>query len=126
MGAPPCFRYQARWLATCSPTRTTGGSLPCSTGWGKQERSPRLLSRAYLYTQLESFYVPVRKKGVRRLGNTFEEGTGNPPAQPGNITTLLATMEAGNLIRQEPSPEKSRREKVLPDNTRGRARAAAR
>ena len=46
---------------------------------GKQERSPRLLSRAYLYTQLESFYVPVRKKGVRRLGNTFEEGTGQSP-----------------------------------------------
>ncbi|MFY9749122.1 MAG: hypothetical protein WAK75_01040 [Methanoregula sp.] len=80
---------------------------------GKQERSPRLLSRAYLYTQLESFYVPVRKKGVRSSATPSRKGPAIPRLSQGTFTTLLATMEAGNLIRQEPGPEKSRREKYF-------------
>ncbi len=80
---------------------------------GKQERSPRLLSRAYLYTQLESFYVPVRKKGVRSTATPSRKGPAVPRLSQGTFAALLATMEAGNLIRQELGPEKSRREKYF-------------
>lgn len=80
---------------------------------GKQERSPRLLSRTYLYTQLESFYVPVRKKGVRSTATPSRKGPAVPRLSQGTFAALLATMEAGNLIRQEPGPEKNRREKYF-------------
>jgi len=36
---------------------------------GNKERSPRVLPRHYIFTQLESFYVPVRKKGVKIAEN---------------------------------------------------------
>jgi hypothetical protein len=80
---------------------------------GKQERSPRLLPRSYLHTQLESFYVPVRKKGVKSAAPPARKGPAVPRLSQGTFTNLLSAMEAGNLIRQEPGPEKSRREKYF-------------
>jgi hypothetical protein len=85
---------------------------------GKQERSPRVLPRAYLRTQLESFYVPVRKKGVKSVGNpagkadaTIGKKSVIPRLSQGTFTNFLSALEAGDLIRQETGPDKSRREK---------------
>jgi hypothetical protein len=85
---------------------------------GKQERSPRVLPRAYLRTQLEAFYVPVRKNRVKYMGNPTGKAdatTGKKAAIPrfsqGTFTNLLSALEAGDLIRLEAGPNKSRREK---------------
>jgi hypothetical protein len=80
---------------------------------GKKERSPLLLPRAYLRTQLESFYVPVRKKGVRSTVAPGRKGPAVPRLSQGTFTNILSAMEAGDLIRQEPGPDNSRREKYF-------------
>ena len=81
---------------------------------GKQERSPRLLSRAYLYTQPGVILCAGKKeRGQGARQHLRGRDRAIPRLSQGTFTTLLATMEAGNLIRQEPGPEKSRREKYF-------------
>ncbi|MGD0535668.1 MAG: hypothetical protein ABR999_09570 [Methanoregula sp.] len=77
-----------------------------------------MLPRGYLRTQLESFYVPVRKKGVKSAANPISKTdatTGKkaviPRLSQGTFTNLLSALEAGDLIRLEAGPDKSRREK---------------
>ena len=62
---------------------------------GKQERSPRLLSRAYLYTQLESFYVPVRKKGVRSSATPSRKGPAIPRSAREHLPPFLLQWKQG-------------------------------
>ncbi len=85
---------------------------------GKEERSPRVLPRHYIFTQMESFYVPVRKKGVRiaenRAGKT-DLHTGKkaliPILSQGTYSNILSTMKALDLIQEVPGPDNNRKEK---------------
>lgn len=77
----------------------------------------RVLPRSYLFTQLETFYCPVRKKGVKDDGNPAKKtdlSTGKkaviPKLSQGTFSRILATMEAADLIRQVSVPG-SRRER---------------
>jgi hypothetical protein len=71
---------------------------------GDPKPAPRILPRSYLFTQLETFYVPVRKKGVRVETSTTKTDryTGKRPVIPrlsqGTFSNIMATMEAKGLI----------------------------
>jgi hypothetical protein len=85
---------------------------------GIKEPKPQVLPRHYIFTQLESFYVPARKKGVKIADNKAGKTdltTGKraviPLLSQGTFTNLLSTMEAQDLIRQEPAPDSNRKEK---------------
>jgi hypothetical protein len=85
---------------------------------GMTEQIIRVLPRSYIFTQLESFYVPVRKTGVKIARNATgktDAQTGKkaiiPVLSQGTFTNILSLMEARDLIRQEPGPDNNRREK---------------
>ena len=87
------------------------GSTP-----GVKEPSPRVLPRNYIFTQLESFYVPVRKKGVNvASSNKTNLNTGKKAVIPilsqGTFSNILKIMVAGDLIREESAPDSNRKEK---------------
>jgi hypothetical protein len=87
------------------------GSTP-----GVKEPSPRVLPRNYIFTQLESFYVPVRKKGVNvASSNKTNLNTGKKAVIPilsqGTFSNILKIMGAGDLIREDPAPDSNRKEK---------------
>jgi hypothetical protein len=70
------------------------GSTP-----GVKEPKPRVLPRQYLFTQLESFYVPVWKKGVKIADNKAGKTdlhTGKRAVPPilsqGTFTSILSTL----------------------------------
>jgi hypothetical protein len=86
------------------------GSTP-----GVKEPKPRVLPRHYLFTQLESFYVPVRKKGVKisdnKAGKT-DVYTGKraiiPILSQGTFTSILSTLAGWDLIKEEIDPDNKR------------------
>ena len=85
---------------------------------GNRERSPRVLPRHYIFTQLESFYVPVRKKGVRVAENKSGKTdlyTGKKAVlhelSQGTFTNILRTMTALDLVQEMPGPDNNRKEK---------------
>jgi hypothetical protein len=85
---------------------------------GAQEPLPRVLPRTYIFTQTESFYIPVRKKGVHTAPNTTGKAdarTGKkaviPQLSQGTLSSLLDTLESWDLIRTVPGTGDSRKEK---------------
>jgi len=87
------------------------GSTP-----GVKEPKSRVLPRHYIFTQLESFYVPVRKKGVKAASSTKTDlNTGKKAVIPilsqGTFSNILKIMVAGDLIQEEPPPDSNRKEK---------------
>ncbi|MGD0079285.1 MAG: hypothetical protein ABSB80_01400 [Methanoregula sp.] len=85
---------------------------------GKQEASGRVLPRHYIFTQLESFYVPVRKKGVNVIPNVpgkTDVNTGKkaiiPRLSQGTLSSLLNTLASLDMIRDVPGADCGRREK---------------
>ncbi len=85
---------------------------------GKQEPARRVLPRHYIFTQLEPFYVPVRKKGV----NLIPSATGRtdlktgkramvPKLSQGTCSSLLNTLAGWDLIQEIPGPDNNRKEK---------------
>ena len=85
---------------------------------GDPKPAPRVLPRSYLFTQLETFYVPVRKKGVRTADNKTGKtdlNTGKraviPRLSQGTFTDILSTMKALDLIREEPGQGNNKKEK---------------
>lgn len=75
---------------------------------GDPKPAPRILPRSYLFTQLETFYVPVRKKGVTTGTSATKTDlyTGKraviPRLSQGTFSNILSTMEAKGLIRSLP------------------------
>ena len=88
------------------------GSTP-----GVKEPSPRILPRSYIFNQLESFYVPVRKKGVKVATSISKTdlNTGKraviPILSQGTFTDILSIMKALDLIREEPKQGNNKKEK---------------
>ena len=84
---------------------------------GKAEPSPRVLPRSYLFTQLESFYVPVRTKGVKTNTSPTKTDamTGKraviPVLSQGTFSNFLNVMLAADLILEVPGPTDNRKEK---------------
>jgi len=84
---------------------------------GKSDTSPRILPRSYLFTQLEAFYVPVKKSGVRmNVSKTKTDAvTGKraliPVLGQGTFSNLLKVMLAADLIREVPGPTENRKER---------------
>jgi hypothetical protein len=85
---------------------------------GKQESSGRVLPRHYIFTQLESFYVPVRKKGVKIIPNVTGKtdlNTGKraiiPKLAQGTLSSLLNTLASWEMIREVPGRDTGRKEK---------------
>jgi len=84
---------------------------------GEKEATPRVLPRQYIFTQLESFYVPVRKKGVKTVTSPTKTDlfTGKraiiPVLSQGTLTNLLSAMTAYGLIREAAGPGGNRKEK---------------
>jgi hypothetical protein len=84
---------------------------------GKQEPAPRILSRSYIFTQLESFYVPVRTKGVKtntsptKTDAVTGKRTVIPVLSQGTFSNFLSVMLAADLIREVPGPTDNRKEK---------------
>ena len=70
----------------------------------------------YILTQLETFYVPVRKKGVKIASSTRTDlNTGKhaliPVLSQGTFSNILKIMVAGDLIQEVPGPDNNRKEK---------------
>jgi hypothetical protein len=88
------------------------GSMP-----GVKEPKPRILSRSYIFNQLESFYVPVRKKGVKVATSTSKTdlNTGKraviPILSQGTCTSLLNTLADWDMVQEVPGPAGNRKEK---------------
>lgn len=84
---------------------------------GKNDTLPRILPRSYLFTQLEPFYVPVKKSGVRmNLSKTKTDAvTGKramiPVLSQGTFSSLLNTLECADLVQEVPGPAGNRKEK---------------
>jgi hypothetical protein len=84
---------------------------------GKTEILPRILSRNYIFTQFVSFYVPVRKKGVKVADNKTKTDlyTGKraiiPLLSQGTFSNILNSMLALDLIQEVIGPDKNRKEK---------------
>lgn len=78
---------------------------------------PRILPRSYLFTQLEPFYIPVKKSGVKvNVSKTKTDAvTGKraviPILSQGTFSNILKVMLAADLIREMPGPTKNRKEK---------------
>jgi hypothetical protein len=83
----------------------------------KNNTAPRILPRSYLFTQLEAFYVPVKKTGVRvNVSKTKTDAvTGKraviPVLSQGTFSNILKVMLAADLIREVPGPTENRKEK---------------
>jgi len=81
------------------------------------EKEPTPLPRQYIFTQLESFYMPVRKKGVKTVTSPTKTDlfTGKraviPVLSQGTFSNLLSAMIAYNLIREAAVPDGNRKEK---------------
>jgi hypothetical protein len=84
---------------------------------GTKEKKSRILPRLYLFNQLESFYVPVRNKGVKtRTSPTKTDlSTGKraiiPVLSQGTFTNILSAMESAGLIRESAGQSGNRKEK---------------
>jgi hypothetical protein len=84
---------------------------------GKNETVPQVFPRSYLFTQLEAFYVPVKKSGVKmNVSKTKTDAvTGKRAAIPilsqGTFFNLLKVMLAADLIREVTGPTENRKEK---------------
>jgi len=84
---------------------------------GKNDTSPRVLPRSYLFTQLEAFYVPVKKSGVTmNVSKTKTDAvTGKRAAIPvlsqGTFSSLLTTLASADLVQEVPGPAGNRKEK---------------
>jgi len=84
---------------------------------GKSDTAPRILPRSYLFTQLEAFYVPVRKSGVKmNVSKTKTDAvTGKraviPVLSQGTFSNILKVMLAADLIREVTGPTENRKEK---------------
>jgi hypothetical protein len=84
---------------------------------GKDDARTRVLPRSYLFTQLEAFYVPVKKSGVRvNVSKTKTDAvTGKraviPVLSQGTFSSLLITLASADLIEEVPGPAKNRKEK---------------
>jgi hypothetical protein len=83
-----------------------------------KEAKPRVLPRHYLFTQLESFYVPVKKKGVKIANNKAGKTdlyTGKKAVIPilsqGTFTDILSIMKELDLIREDSGQGNNRKEK---------------
>ncbi len=84
---------------------------------GKNDTLPRVLPRSYLFTQLEAFYVPVKKSGVRmNISKTKTDAvTGKRAAIPvlsqGTFSSLMNTLVSADLAQEVPGPVENRKEK---------------
>ncbi|MFA6364153.1 hypothetical protein [Methanoregula sp.] len=84
---------------------------------GKNDTAPRVLPRSYLFTQLEAFYVPVKKSGVKmNVSKTKTDAvTGKRAAIPvlsqGTFSSLLTTLASADLVQEVPGPAGNRKEK---------------
>jgi hypothetical protein len=84
---------------------------------GKNDTTPRILPRSYLFTQLESFYVPVRTKGVKtNVSPTKTDAiTGKraviPVLSQGTFSSLMDALLSADLVQEVPGPAKNRKEK---------------
>jgi hypothetical protein len=87
------------------------------SGPGVKDPKPRILPRSYIFNQLESFYVPVRKKGVKAVISTSKTdlNTGKRAVLPilsqGTCTSLLNTLAGWDMIQEVPGPAGNRKEK---------------
>ena len=84
---------------------------------GKNDASPRVLPRSYLFTQLEAFYVPVKKSGVRvNVSKTKTDAiTGKraviPILSQGTFSSMMNTLASADLVQEVPGPAGNRKEK---------------
>jgi len=84
---------------------------------GKNDTLPRILPRSYLFTQLEAFYVPVKKSGVKmNMSKTKTDAvTGKraviPVLSQGTFSSLLITLASADLVQEVPGPAGNRKEK---------------
>ena len=84
---------------------------------GKAEPAPRILPRSYLFTQLEPFYVPVKKSGVKvNASKTKTDAvTGKraviPVLSQGTFSSLMNTLVSADLVREVPGPAGNRKDK---------------
>jgi hypothetical protein len=84
---------------------------------GKDNVRTRILPRSYLFTQLEAFYVPVRKSGVRvKVSKTKTDAvTGKraviPVLSQGTFSSLMDALLSADLVQEVPGPAKNRKEK---------------
>lgn len=84
---------------------------------GKDDTRTRILPRSYLFTQLEAFYVPVKKSGVKvNVSKTKTDAvTGKraviPVLSQGTFSNILKVMLAADLIREVSGPTKNRKER---------------
>ena len=89
---------------------------------GKNDTSPRVLPRSYLFTQMEAFYVPVKKSGVRmNISKTKTDAiTGKraliPILSQGTFSSLMNTLASADLVQEVPGRRKPEG-KVLPDHS---------
>jgi len=84
---------------------------------GKPDTSLRVLPRSHLFTQLEPFYVPVKKSGVRvNVSKTKTDAvTGRraviPILSQGTFSSLMNTLVSADLAQEVPGPAGNRKEK---------------
>jgi hypothetical protein len=84
---------------------------------GKTEPAPRVLPRSYLFTQLEAFYVPVKKSGVKMNVSTTKTDavTGKraviPILSQGTFSSLMNTLASADLVQEVPGTAGNRKEK---------------
>ena len=84
---------------------------------GKNDGVPRILPRSYLFTQLEAFYVPVKKSGVKvNVSKTKTDAvTGKraviPVLSQGTFSSLVNTLASADLVQEVPGPTRNRKEK---------------
>lgn len=84
---------------------------------GKDDARTRILPRSYLFTQLEAFYIPVKKSGVKvNVSKTKTDAvTGKraviPVLSQGTLSSLLTTLAGADLVVEVPGPAKNRKEK---------------
>lgn len=83
----------------------------------KNETAPGIFPRSYIFTQLEAFYVPVKKSGVRvNVSKTKTDAvTGKravlPVLSQGTLSSLMNTLASADLIEEVPGPAGNRKEK---------------
>jgi len=84
---------------------------------GKAKPAPRILPRSYLFTQLEAFYVPVKKSGVKMNVSTTKTDavTGKraviPILSQGTFSSLMNTLASADLVQEVPGTAGNRKEK---------------
>jgi len=84
---------------------------------GKDDPSTRILPRSYLFTQLEAFYVPVKKSGVTvNVSKTKTDAvTGKraviPVLSQGTFSSMMNTLARADLVEEVSGPAKNRKEK---------------